>query len=230
MRYLAQMTNLPDPPTPNGNRWVNGAYAVVYRVIAALFAACAVLLVGFAVLEAAVGLTAEGSDLSGRVSTVLEAIGMLTISVAALELSQTVWEEEVLRKALMSAPTRVRRFISRFLVVVVVALAIESLVGAFHYVHDDPEQLPNAAAIAIGAAALLIAWGVFVRLNLSAEALEPEAMARAKREDKKLDEGHAAESERQPPPHGEHAAPKQGPHPDPAVKLEGPPHPEPRRR
>ena len=78
---------------------------------------------------------------------------------------------------------------------VVVALAIESLVGAFHYVHDEPEQLPNAASIALGAAALLIAWGVFVRLNLSAEALEPEAMARAKREDKKLDEEHAAEAE-----------------------------------
>lgn len=206
------MTNLPEPPAPNGNRWVNAAYGWVYRVIAALFAVCAVLLVGFAVLEAAAGLTAEGADLSGRFSTVLEAIGMLTIAVAALELSQTVWEEEVLRKALMSAPTRVRRFISRFLVVVVVALAIEALVGAFHYVHDDPDQLPNAAAIAIGAAALLIAWGVFIRLNLSAEALEPEAMARAKREDKKLDEGHAAESERQEP-HPEQPAPTHGPRP-----------------
>jgi hypothetical protein len=223
------MTNLPEPPTPNGNRWVNGAYGVVYRIIAALFACCAVLLVGFAVLEAAVGLTADGADFSGRVSTVLEAIGMLTIAVAALELSQTVWEEEVLRKALMSAPTRVRRFISRFLVVVVVALAIESLVGAFHYVHDDPEQLPNAASIAIGAAALLIAWGVFVRLNLSAEALEPEAMARAKREDKKLDEEHTAESERAAA-HDEHAAPMQGHHRDTAPKREGPPHQEPRRR
>jgi hypothetical protein len=58
-------------------------------------------------------------------------------------------------------------------------------------VHEDPKQLPNAAAIAIGAAALLLAWGAFVRLNLAAEALEPEAMARAKREDKKIDENKA---------------------------------------
>lgn len=190
------MANSPEPPQPPlGNRWVNAAYGVVYRIIAALFAGCAALLVGFAVLEVAAGLLAEDAELSARFSTVLEAIGMLTIAVAALELSQTVWEEEVLRKALMSAPTRVRRFISRFLVVVVVALAIEALVGAFHYVHDEPEQLPNAAAIAVGAAALLIAWGAFVRLNLSAEALEPEAMARAKHEDQKLDEEHASEAE-----------------------------------
>jgi hypothetical protein len=222
------MTNLPEPPTPNGNRWVNGAYGMVYRVIAALFACCAVLLVGFAVLEVAAGLTVEGADLPARFSTVLEAIGMLTIAVAALELSQTVWEEEVLRKALMSAPTRVRRFISRFLVVVVVALAIEALVGAFHYVHDDPDQLPNAAAIAVAAAALLIAWGVFVRLNLGAEAIEPEAMARAKREDKTLDEEHAAESERAAV-HGENPAPTPGHDPGSALKKGGPPHQQPRR-
>jgi len=32
----------------------------------------------------------------------------------------------------------------------------------------------------------LSAWGIFIRLNRYAEELEPEAMADAKREDKKL--------------------------------------------
>jgi hypothetical protein len=184
---MTQPSQLPESST--GAQWAHVAYGIVYRIIAAMFAGCAVLLIGFAALEAASGLLASDVNLQARFSAVLEAIGMLTIAVAALELSQTVWEEEVLRKALMSAPTRVRRFISRFLVVVVVALAIESLIGAFHFVHEDPEQLPNTAAVAVGAAALLIAWAVFIRLNLSAEALEPEAMAHAKREDAKIDEG-----------------------------------------
>jgi hypothetical protein len=178
-------------PLSKGAAWANVAYGVVYRVIAAFFAVCAVLLVGFAALEVVGGLRVADADLRARFSAVLEAIGMLTIAVAALELSQTVWEEEVQRKALMSAPTRVRRFISRFLVVVVVALAIESLIGAFRFLHEDPDQLPNAAAIAIGAAALLVAWGAFVRLNLAAEALEPEAMARAKQEDERIDENNS---------------------------------------
>lgn len=191
------MSQASPPSKPNGSQWANVAYGIVYRVIAGLFAVCAVLLVGFAALEIVGGLIAKGADLSTRFSAVLEAIGMLTIAVAGLELSQTVWEEEVLRKALMSAPTRVRRFLSRFLVVVVVALAIEALIGAFRFIHEDPEQLPNAAAIAFGAAALLVAWGVFVRLNLAAEALEPEAMTRAKREDEKIDEDKQSESERQ---------------------------------
>lgn len=178
----------PDPDEPRLERLAHAAYAMVYRGIAALFAVCAVLIVGFAVLQVVEGLLREDAQLQQRFSSVLEAVGMLTIAVAALELSQTVWEEEVQRKALMSAPTRVRRFISRFLVVVVVALAIEALTGAFRFVHEDAEQLPYAASVAFSAAALLIAWGVFVRLNLKAEALEPEAMAQAKREDQKLDE------------------------------------------
>jgi hypothetical protein len=183
-------------PPENGSfgaRWAHIGYGVVYRIIAAMFAVCALIIVGCAVLEVFGGLINPDVALELRFSSVLEAVGMLTIAVAALELSQTVWEEEVQRKASMSAPTRVRRFISRFLVVVVVALAIEALTGAFRFVHEAPEHLPDAAAVAVGAAALLIAWGVFVRLNLAAEHLEPEAMRRAKREDRKLDEKKKSE-------------------------------------
>ncbi len=62
------------------------------------------------------------------------------------------------------------------MVVVVVALSIESLVAVFQLVHSDPSRLPQAASVAVAAAFLLAAWGCFVKLNTSAEELEPEAM------------------------------------------------------
>ncbi|MEO8366905.1 MAG: hypothetical protein ABI538_11910, partial [Pseudoxanthomonas sp.] len=111
-------------------------------------------------------------------------IGMLTIGLVALGLSQTIFEEEILRDVKVSGPTRVRRYLSRFLVVIVVALAIETLVAAFEIMHRDPTQLPYVAAIGGSAALLLVAWGVFVHLNRSAEELEPEAMEKAKQEDR----------------------------------------------
>ena len=83
----------------------------------------------------------------------------------------------------MAAPTRVRRFLSRFMVVLVVALSIETLVAVFEFSRSDPALLPYAASIGIAAAALLAAWGVFVKLNRAAEELEPEAMQKAKQED-----------------------------------------------
>ena len=169
-------------------RVVRHAYAAVYIAVALVFGLCAVALVVFALMELWGGVRIDTNlPLNERFAKTLEAIGLLTISVAALELSQTVIEEEVLREASMSAPTRVRRFVSRFLVVVVVALAIEALVAAFEIVHQDPTKIPHCASLAVGAALLLAAWGVFVRLNTSAEKLEPEAMERAKVEDQKVD-------------------------------------------
>ena len=37
------------------------------------------------------------------------------------------------------------------------------------------------------AAALLVAWGLFIWLNRSVEMLEPEAMEQAKQEDKRVE-------------------------------------------
>ncbi len=163
-------------------------FAVGYSIIILLFVCCAFALIGFAVLELWHGLSPQETlPLTGRFNSILECIALLTIAVAALELGQTILEEEVKRAAQMSAPTRVRRFLSRFLVVVIVSLAIESLVAAFQFIHEDSSKLPHAAAIAVGAAALLAAWGVFVRLNKSAEELEPEGMEAAKSEDHKVE-------------------------------------------
>jgi uncharacterized membrane protein YqjE len=126
--------------------------------------------------------------LRSRFNFILESIGLLTIAVVALELGQTILEEEVQRKVQVSAPTRVRRFLSRFMVVVVVALSIECLVTVFAFAHEDPARLPQAAAVGIAAGVLLAAWGIFIKLNKSAEELEPEAMAEAKSEDRNMKE------------------------------------------
>jgi Ni/Fe-hydrogenase subunit HybB-like protein len=117
---------------------------------------------------------------------IIEAVGLLAVAVVALQIAQTIAEEEVVRDAHISAPTRVRRFLSRFFVVVVVALAIEGLVATFKAMHENPAHLIYAASILSAVGLILAGWGVFVRLNRAAEELEPEAMEEAKREDRKL--------------------------------------------
>jgi hypothetical protein len=86
----------------------------------------------------------------------------------------------------MSAPTRVRRFLSRFMIVLVVSLSIEALVAVFQFNHEQPAYLPYAATIGLMAAALLAAWGLFIWFNRSAEELEPQAMEQAQREDDQI--------------------------------------------
>jgi hypothetical protein len=162
-------------------------FQLSHLVISVLFLICAVALIGLAVSELWRGLSpGEHVEATARLNAILEALALLTVAVAALELGQTIAEEEVQREAHMSAPTRVRRFLSRFLVVLVVALSIEAVVIVFRAGRESPEQIRYAAYVGFTAAALLASWGVFVRLNRSAEELEPEAMEQAKREDSKV--------------------------------------------
>jgi hypothetical protein len=163
-------------------------FSVGYIFITVFFFLCGVLSMAFAAIEiwhAVNPLTSV--SMQHRFVMVLESIALLTISVAALELGQTVLEEEVQRTSSISAPTRVRRFLSRFLIVVIVSLSIECLVAVFQFIHKTPELLPQAASVGIAAAILLAAWGVFVNLNIGAEKLEPQAMQEAKAEDKKVE-------------------------------------------
>jgi hypothetical protein len=61
------------------------------------------------------------------------------------------------------------------------------LVAVFQFGHEAPAHLPYAAAIGLMAAALLVAWGLFIGLNQSAEPLKPEAMKQVKQEDSKVE-------------------------------------------
>ncbi len=163
-------------------------FSVGYVGTIVLFVCCGLALIVFAGVELWHGLNPFAElPLRERFNSVLESIGLLTIAVVALELGQTILEEEVQRASHVSAPTRVRRFLSRFMIVVVVALSIESLVAVFELAHGDASRLPQAASVAVAAGVLLAAWGLFISLNRSAEELEPEAMEQAKREDAKLE-------------------------------------------
>jgi len=159
-------------------------FRFMHALVAVLFACAALMLITIA---AHMGGVAFLGGLSGAsAQTIIEAVGLLAAAVVALQIAETIAEEEVIRDADISTPTRVRRFLSRFFVVVIVALAIEGLVATFRALHEDPAQLPFAASLLAAVGVLLAAWGLFVYLNRFAEELEPEAMADAKREDRKL--------------------------------------------
>lgn len=108
---------------------VHSLFTLVHALIAVLFALAALTLLWMAMRQFwsvwSGGLEAEAT------LHMVEGLGILASGVVALQIAQTVTEEEVIREAHISGPTRVRRFLSRFLVVLVVALAVEGLVATF---------------------------------------------------------------------------------------------------
>ncbi|BEP33376.1 hypothetical protein GmRootV59_03500 [Variovorax sp. V59] len=174
---------IPTRNHPAAMKVIHSLYAAIHALMALAFAAASLVLVVIAA-RAGWGAVMRGLDLPAA-EAVIEAVGLLAAGVVALQISQTVLEEEVVRDAHIGAPTRVRRFLSRFMVVIVVAVAVEGLVATFK-AREAPELMLHGAAM-LGAVGLLMAgWGLFIRLNRYAEELEPEAMAEAKSEDRKL--------------------------------------------
>lgn len=158
-----------------------------HLVLALVFIACAIALLALALVRLSQGVNpTTDTFLDERVSEVLESIALLTVAIAVLELGQTIIEEEVQRATPMSGPTRVRRFLSRFMMVLVVALSLETLVAVFKFAREDPSQLPGAAAVGLVAAVLLAAWGLFVRFSQRVEEMEPDGLEEVRREDEKV--------------------------------------------
>ena len=164
---------------------LNLAFSIAHACMSALFACAALMLIAIASKEAWQAFAGGGLDRAAA-QEIIEAIGIMAAAVVALQIAHTIAEEEVIRDVQISGPTRVRRFLSRFMVVVVVAVAIEGLVATFRAAHGQAIELIYAASLLVAAGALLAGWGLFVRLNRYAEELEPEAMAEAKNEDRKL--------------------------------------------
>src|SRR5690606_5676314 len=120
---------------------VQKLFEAAFILIAAMFYISALTLVIFSLGELWGAIRPTGPvEMQDRFVAVLQCIGLLTIAIAALELGQTILEEEVQHSSIISAPTpkharsisaptRARRFLSRSVVVVVVALSIECLVA-----------------------------------------------------------------------------------------------------
>ena len=101
-------------------------FSLGFICIVVLFTVCAFTLVAFGGIElwTAVNPT-DPLSLSKRFNSVSKCVAKLTIAMASLELAHTIVEDELKGDDKMSAPARTRQMLSRFLVVVIVSLAIE---------------------------------------------------------------------------------------------------------
>src|SRR5688500_19859314 len=108
--------------------FVHKVFPAGHFVISMMFVVCSIALLVFAVVQFSAGANpAADFPIQQRVNLVLEGISLLVVSVAALVLGQSLLEEEVQRRAHMSAPTRVRRCLLHFMFVHVVSISFVSM-------------------------------------------------------------------------------------------------------
>ncbi len=156
-------------------------FPTIHILIALLFVVAALSLI---VIAAGVGLASlvDGFSMSAA-QGVIEMIGLAAHAVVALQIAQTIVEEEAVRRVHLSGGVRIRRYVSRFMAVIVIALAVEGLVATFKALHENMGQLPHAASLVVAVGVTLAGWGLFSRFSQGTEEAEHEAAEQAERDE-----------------------------------------------
>jgi hypothetical protein len=148
---------------------------LIFSLVMVLFIAIAIVLIGLAFDRLWMAVSAFPSV---SLDVLFSAIGFTTVGVAVIELARTMYEEEVRSPIQMTAPLKIRHFLSRFLTVIIISLAIEFLTMVFRFSHktDEFTYLYEAAAVALGVSLLFVAWAVYNWTSVCVEKHEHEIL------------------------------------------------------
>ena len=99
-------------------------------------------------------------------------IGLIAVAAAVLDLSVTLYREMVAAEGEKRRPERVRESLTRFVVIVIIAVLIERLILFFKYSESENiSRLPYAALAFVAAFFLMIGLGLYIKISIAAENL-----------------------------------------------------------
>jgi hypothetical protein len=102
-------------------------------------------------------------------SELLESVSLVVISVAIIDVAKYILEEEVLRDRELREPAEAREAITKFIVVIALVIAIESIVFIFNLGHSEPQGLIYPSLLLVVFVGMIVGLGVYQRLSLGGE-------------------------------------------------------------
>lgn len=138
---------------------------ILYSLVSVALIGIALSMIGYAGWEVwqAVG---NGMNLAKRM---LDAVGLLVISVAVFDVAKYLMEEEVLRDRELRSPREARETLTKFIVILTIAVGLEALVFIFGAGKDDVNNLLYPTLLLISTAVVIVSLGVYQRLSLVSE-------------------------------------------------------------
>jgi len=116
-------------------------------------------------------------------AALLDAIGLIVIAMAVFDVSKFLLEEEVLRDRELASPSEARETLTKFLVIISIAVCLEALVFIFNSAKTDITMLIYPTFLLIAAVLLVIGLGVYQKLSRQVE-VTSHNIARARQLDK----------------------------------------------
>lgn len=140
--------------------------AALYTVSAAALVVIALVMI----IRAGVLIWRAVREVGEIEGVLLDAIGLVIVAVAVFDVAKYLVEENVLRRQELRAPGEARAQLTKFLSIIIVAIALETLVFTFGAGRTDMTLLLYPSLLFIGVILAPIALGLFQWMSREAEA------------------------------------------------------------
>ena len=99
------------------------------------------------------------------VKALLDAVGLIVIGMAVFDVSKFLLEEEVIKSHHAVTPSTQRDMLSKFLIIIFIAVSLEALVFIFDAGHKDISLLIYPTFLLIAAVLIVISLGMYRKLS-----------------------------------------------------------------
>jgi hypothetical protein len=99
----------------------------------------------------------------------LDAVSFAIIAIAVLDVGRYLLEEEVQQENVLHSPGEARRTLTRFMVVIAIAVALEGLVGVFEAGNKDIKVVLYPLSLVLVSVTIMVGLGIFIRLIFQTE-------------------------------------------------------------
>jgi len=140
---------------------------VLYFVITA-----ALMLIAFALIIMALWNAITGALAGTPLDALLDAVGLIVIAMAVGDVGKSLYEEEVVRDRELASAIEARQSLTKFMVIICIAVAIEGVVHILRAANDELAALVPPVLLVLSAAILMMALGLYQKLSAPAEARE----------------------------------------------------------
>lgn len=145
---------------------VSGLFTVFYALVAGTLTVIALVVTGTVWWDLA-AMFRQGQLVTDRV---LERGTLVILAMAIIDVGKYLWEEEVLRDRELRSASEARRSLTKFMVIICIAMSLEALVYIAR-LHDDDDisLLIYPAALFACAVLAMVGLGVYQFLSASTE-------------------------------------------------------------
>jgi hypothetical protein len=108
------------------------------------------------------------------INILLDSVGAIVISIAVLDLSKYLIEEEVYRNKELRSPDEARKTVTKLFVITSIAAGMEGLVYIFKAGNKDLTLLVYPALLILLSSISIVCLGIYQKLSISVETIDQD--------------------------------------------------------